>query len=65
MIVGVIFISLKTRTQDAQGTLAATTFAGFIIALLLRAMNLVPEWFFYTNIIVMSGAAVWLYLHKD
>jgi len=50
MIVIIAFLSMKTRGIISSGAFVSSTFLGFVISLLLSAVNLIPMWFLYINI---------------
>ena len=60
MLVIPMFIGLKYRGYYSSDAFASCSFFGFVLCLLLRGLNIVPEWFFYTNIILLALGAVFL-----
>ena len=54
MLVVTMFGSMKSRGITSSGAFSASLFFGFIISVLLMAINLVPNWFMYINVIAVA-----------
>lgn len=65
MIIITMFGSMKARGITTSGAFASSAFTGFIICVLLTAINLVPSWFLYINIVAVAIIGVVLVLNKN
>jgi len=65
MLIGVMFGSMKARGITTSGAFASCTFFGFVISLLLTAINLIPSWFLYINIVALAVIGVALVFNRE
>ena len=65
MLVIVVFASLKNRGFYTGDAFMSSIFFGFIIALLLKGMSLIPDWFFFANLVLLGLAGVVAVLNKS
>ncbi len=65
MLIGVIFGSMKAKGITTSGAFSACTFFGFIISLFLTALNLIPDWFLYVNIVILAIVGIVLVMNRQ
>jgi len=65
MVVGVLFGSMKAKGITTSGAFSACSFFGFIISLFLSALNLIPAWFLYINIVVLAIVGIVIVMNRQ
>lgn len=65
MIIVTMILAMKARGITSSGAFSSAVFIGFIINLLLSAINLIPNWFLYTNIVVLAIIGVVLIYNRE
>jgi hypothetical protein len=63
-IVVICFMSFITTTNDVRKSIMGSTFIGFIMALLFRAMSLVPNSAVVISLIVLALTVAWAYSNE-
>jgi len=56
MIIITLFVALKSRGAFNSDAFMACTIIGLIVSLLLRAMEILPDWFLYMNVVLLPIA---------
>jgi hypothetical protein len=65
MIVTVIFASLKNNGYYTGDAFMSSAFAGFVIALFLKGLALIPDSFFYLNLVLLALAGLTAVMNKQ